>query len=85
MGKLKEAVVAARRDNGPRCGVAVLREQMDPEMIVDLDEMLAGGIEKATVIAEQIRVLTGFDILPQTLLRHRRTMIGKSGGCLCQR
>ena len=85
MGRLREAVLANSRKPGPLCKVAVLRQQLTPEDVAEFDELLRDAGVYTTTLCEQVRVIHGVDINPETMRRHRLAVTGKGVGCQCLR
>lgn len=83
MGRLALAVRVNTRPKGSACSISVLQKQMTPEDLADLDSLLKDETIPASVIAQQLSILLGKDILQQTMNRHRRSVLGKPGGCTC--
>lgn len=75
MGSLKDAVAAMTVQRGQRCGIALLRTSLPPDLLADFDDLLAGPTW-STVIAKAVRDL-GYPLKQDALQRHRR------GACEC--
>ena len=84
MGRLKEAVEASTTHNGPTCSIAVIQKRLSPEDLADLDYLLKDERYTSTSIAHQLGVLIEAEVGYKALQYHRRTVLGKAGGCKCR-
>jgi hypothetical protein len=78
MASLFDGIEKERVRKGPRCGVAILRDELSPEDAKQLDQVLAN---KAVTTMAIIRRLRTAGLKPQEypMNRHRR------GDCMCGR
>ena len=84
MGKLSDAVRAAAHPSGPRCTVAILRDQMSEEDRSDFDELIRDESVPCTTIMQQVGLMYPSPVLGRKpVQRHRCTMLGRDGGCSC--
>lgn len=90
MGALREAVLTATTHQGPPCGYAELQKRLPPDLVADLDSLLvepderSGKLFAASEIARQLQTVASVKVHPDVILRHRASMLGKTGGCSCR-
>jgi hypothetical protein len=68
---LADAITANIVKRGPRCGVALLIEQLDTGHLADLDAAMANPAIPANAISKGLEAV-GHDLPALTIQRHRR-------------
>lgn len=78
MGALADVARQHRHPKGPRCAIAVIRERLTPEQLVDFEQLLSDPDMPGTALAAAIQEVAGRYLSPRMISHHRR------GECLCQ-
>ena len=92
MGRLGDAIDAARVTKGPTCHTAQLISTLDTDDAADLIRHLKGtqGSDEqwygaaGSTIRDTIASELGVEVGAASLLNHRKALRGLPGGCACQ-
>lgn len=68
---LDEIAAHAARARGPACSISILRSQLDPPTVAQLDEAMGNPAFTAVAIATVLKQ-RGFPVALESLRRHRK-------------
>lgn len=72
---------------GPACSMGAVLTQMPEETVAKVLQILTqprpdGQLVPSTIISD-ILIQYGWPVKPDAVMRHRRSLLGKSNGCAC--